>query len=122
MSTLKAKAGEARIKDVQISEDTLRVELLDARTLSVPLAWFPRLLHGTKSERGHWRLIGQGEGIHWPDLDEDISVDNLLTGQPSAESQASLRKWLEQRGRTKSSRRVQPNRALRRAPKKTRRD
>jgi hypothetical protein len=63
----------------------------------VPVVWYPRLLHGTTQERDNWRLIGQGEGIHWPDLDEDISVENLLEGTPSGESQRSLKRWLEER-------------------------
>jgi hypothetical protein len=87
----------ALAKDVQCSEDALTVELTDGRVISVPLAWYPRLLHGTAAERKHWRLIGNGRGIHWPDLDEDISVANLLFGKPSGESQKSLKAWLEQR-------------------------
>ena len=83
--------------DVFITDDTLSVELSDGRTLSVPLAWFPRLLHGSKEERGNWRLIGKGSGIHWPDLDEDISIEGLLLGQPSGESQSSFAKWLHSR-------------------------
>lgn len=83
---------------VTVSDDTLTVDLDDGRTLSVPLAWYPRLAHGNAIERGHWRLIGRGEGIHWPDLDEDISVDGLLAGQPSGESQRSLARWLAARG------------------------
>jgi len=63
----------------------------------VPLVWFPRLAHGTPAERANWRLIGGGVGIHWPDLDEDISVENLLAGKPSAESQSSFKRWLENR-------------------------
>ncbi len=69
----------------------------DQRTIAAPLAWFPRLLHSTGEERLHTRLIGQGEGIHWPDLDEDISVEALLAGRPSAESAASLKRWLASR-------------------------
>jgi hypothetical protein len=71
--------------------------LSDGRSISVPLTWYPRLLHGTLEERNNWRLIGNAEGIHWPDLDEDISVENLLRGQPSGESEGSFRKWLEHR-------------------------
>jgi hypothetical protein len=82
---------------VLVSEDTLTAELVDGRTVSVPLAWYPRLLHGSPAERANWRLIGTGNGIHWEALDEDISVDNLLLGQPSGESQESLRKWLSKR-------------------------
>jgi hypothetical protein len=82
---------------VAVSDEALVVELEDGRTLSVPLAWFPRLAHGTPAERGQWRLIGRGEGIHWPELDEDISVDGLLAGRPSGESQRSFARWLEAR-------------------------
>ncbi|MBT6158295.1 MAG: DUF2442 domain-containing protein [Planctomycetaceae bacterium] len=71
---------------VRISDETLSVDLSDGRAISVPIAWYPRLSHGTAEERDHWRLIGNGHGINWPHLDEDISVENLLTGQPSAES------------------------------------
>ena len=82
---------------VSVTDEALTVELADGRMLSVPLAWFPRLAHGTAEERSHWRWIGQGEGIHWPDLDEDISVAGLLAGRPSGESQRSLKQWLEHR-------------------------
>ena len=79
---------------VILTEDTLTVELSDGRSLSVPLAWFPRLVHATPVERRGWRLIGRGHGIHWEKLDEDISVEGLLAGRPSGESQASFKKWL----------------------------
>jgi hypothetical protein len=82
---------------VTVTEDTLDVELSDGRTLSVPLAWYPRPLHGTAAERQRWRLIGTGEGSHWPDLEEDISAESLLTGRPSSERPASLRRWLSAR-------------------------
>lgn len=82
---------------VVVTEDTVRVDLSDGRTISAPLAWYPRLLHGTKKERNNWRVIGKGYGIHWKDLDEDISIENLLLGQASGESQASLEKWLSMR-------------------------
>lgn len=85
------------IENLVVTEDTLTVDLNDGRTLSVPLAWFPRLLHGTPEERRNWRLIGKGHGIHWEDLDEDISVEGLLIGKSSGESQASFKKWLEGR-------------------------
>lgn len=77
--------------------DALVVELVDGRTLTVPLAWYPRLLHGTPAERAHWRLIGNGMGVHWPDLDEDISVEGLLAGRRSGETVASIKRWLEAR-------------------------
>ena len=82
---------------VTVTEDTLSVDLSDGRTISVPLAWFPRLLHATREERSNWRLIGKGQGIHWEDTDEDISVEGLLAGRPSGESQASFKKWLSGR-------------------------
>jgi len=94
MSTLTV---EAKAQKVMVTDDTLAVDLSDGRTISVPLAWFPRLLHGTPEERGNWRFIGEREGIHWPDLDEDISVENLLMGKPSGESQSSFKRWLEKR-------------------------
>ena len=89
--------SEARAQRVLVTEDTLVVELVDGRTISVPLTWYPRLAHGGQAERGHWRFIGEGEGIHWPDLDEDISVEGLLAGRRSGETQASLRRWFETR-------------------------
>ena len=75
----------------------MTAELSDGRTISVPLDWFPRLVHSTTEERRNWRFIGKGQGIHWPDLDEDISVEGLLAGRPSGESQGSLKRWLEAR-------------------------
>lgn len=86
---------------VRVTTDTLTVDLADGRSISVPLAWYPRLGDGTPAERAHWRLIGRGEAVHWPDLDEDISVDNLLTGARSGESAQSLTRWLESRGTAK---------------------
>lgn len=82
---------------VQFSEDSMIVRLDDGRALSVPLAWYPRLLQGTKAERENYELIGDGEGIHWPELDEDISVEGLLAGRRSAESTVSLARWSEKR-------------------------
>jgi hypothetical protein len=82
---------------VQVTVDTLTVDLADGRSISVPLAWYPRLAHGTPAERTNWRLIGRGEGIHWPDLDEDISVENLLNGARSGESQRSFKLWIAAR-------------------------
>lgn len=84
-------------ENVTVEEDSLCVDLSDGRTLSVPLAWFPRLLYASPVERQHWRLIGKGQGIHWEELDEDISVAGLLAGKPSGESQASLKNWLASR-------------------------
>lgn len=77
----------------------LTAELSDGRTISVPLAWYPRLLNATPKERSNWRLIGKGQGIHWNDLDEDVSVEGLLAGRHSGESQASFKRWLEDRAK-----------------------
>ena len=87
-----AAANSVTVTDVELVAD-----LDDGRTISVPLAWFPRLEHGTPSERANWRLITSGEGLHWPDLDEDISVVSLLVGRKSGEKPESLRRWLQDR-------------------------
>ena len=87
-----------RALSFSVTADRLEVVLDDGRTMAAPLAWFPRLVHGTEEERAHARLIGQGEGLHWPDLDEDVSVEALVAGRPSAESAASLKRWLAGRG------------------------
>jgi hypothetical protein len=97
MSTSTSETRSATALQAAVTDDTLTVDLSDGRTISAPLAWYPRLLHGTAEERGRWRLIGQGRGLHWPDLDEDISVENLLDGKPSGESQKSFTEWLERR-------------------------
>jgi hypothetical protein len=96
MGTLETERDNVALS-VFFSEDSLTVGLDDGRSLSVPLAWYPRLLHGTVAERENYELIGEGEGIHWPELDEDISVKGLLAGRPSAESAASLAKWRQRR-------------------------
>jgi hypothetical protein len=80
-----------------LNDDTLSVDLSDGRAISAPVTWFPRLSHGTARERNNWRLIAGGRGIHWPELDEDISVEGLLAGHASGESQTSLKKWLATR-------------------------
>lgn len=85
---------------VQVNDDSLTVQLSDGRTITVPLAWYPRLSHGTAEQRNNWQFIAGGRGIHWPDLDEDISIENLLSGKASGESQTSFKKWLERRTRT----------------------
>lgn len=97
MTTSAAETHAPTAERVMLSADTLSVDLSDGRTISVPLEWFPRLLHSTADERSKWRLIGKGHGIHWEDIDEDISVEGLLAGRPSAETQASFRKWLAER-------------------------
>jgi hypothetical protein len=97
MSTLAIEIRALEAQHVVVTEDTLAVELADGRTISAPIAWYPRLLHGSPEERNNWRLIGKGEGIHWPDLNEDISVENILLGKPSGESARSFKRWLESR-------------------------
>jgi hypothetical protein len=87
---------------VNFTDDAIVVRLDDGRTLSAPLAWHPRLLDGTIEERNHLALIGDGEGIHWPQLDEDISIEGLLAGRRSAETDHSLAQWLASR-RARSS-------------------
>ena len=93
VSTIEVRVPEA--EEVTVTEDTLTVELSDGRTISVPLDWYPRLVHATPEERNRWQLIGGGQGIHWPALDEDLSVEGLLAGRPSGESQRSFKQWLE---------------------------
>ncbi|MHC4636480.1 MAG: DUF2442 domain-containing protein [Planctomycetota bacterium] len=82
MNTLDIKPGE-RVKDVHFTEDTLSVDLIDGRTITVPLAWYPRLLHATPQQRRIWQVCGGGYGIHWPDIDEDLSTEGLLRGAPA---------------------------------------
>ena len=97
MSTLGTELRDALAQTVSVDDEALVVDLEDGRTITVPVVWFPRLAHGTPKERANWRLIGSGEGIHWPDLDEDISVESLLAGRRSGETQESLRRWLQGR-------------------------
>ena len=82
MTTSELKVG-ARVRDVRCTDDLLVVDLLDGRTISVPLAWYPRLLHATPEQRNRWELAGAGYGIHWPEVDEDLSVAGLLAGTPA---------------------------------------
>ena len=89
---------------ITVTEDTLSVDLSDGRTISVPLTWFPRLLSASPEERNNWRLIGKGHGIHWEDIDEDISIEGLLAGKPSGESQDSFKKWLGARSSSRTNR------------------
>lgn len=97
MTTLAVEIRPATARNVVVTEESVTVELDDGRTISVPVAWYPRLLHATPEERNNWRLIAKGDGIHWPDLDEDISIENILFGKPSGESQRSLKQWLDNR-------------------------
>lgn len=82
MSTSEPSPGE-RIVAVRLDENTLTADLADGRTISVPLAWFPRLLHATPAQRENWKISGGGFGIHWPDVDEDLSSTGLLRGAPA---------------------------------------
>jgi len=97
MSISAINMGALRATHVEVTEDTLTAELDDGRAISVPVAWYPRLQEATTAERENFRLIGKGEGIHWPDLDEDVSIENMLLGRPSGESEKSLGRWLESR-------------------------
>ena len=96
MSTLVTER-DVFAESVQFSDDSMTVNLDDGRSISIPLAWYPRLLHGSPPERTQFELIGDGEGIHWPALNEDISVEGLIAGKRSAESDASLARWLDKR-------------------------
>jgi hypothetical protein len=98
-----------KAEKVKVTKDTLIVDLSDGRTILVPLEWFPRLLNATISERNNWRLIGRGHGIHWEDIDEDLSVEGLLAGRPSGEGSQSFKKWLNQR-----QKRISANTTIRR--------
>ncbi len=101
---IELKLSDARAMDVQVTEDALTIDLDDARTISVPLVWYPRLWHGAPDERNNWEITGAGYGIHWPDLDEDISVKGLLIGFTSGESPESLKRWLDGREAQKKRR------------------
>jgi hypothetical protein len=95
MSTSKVEAPPtAFARAVRVTDEQLIVELTDGRELSVPLSWYPRLNHGSPDERARWEMIGRGDGIHWPDLDEDISVEGLLAGRRSGERRESIERWL----------------------------
>ena len=80
---ISAPAGDDRIKDVVVGDEVLRVVLMDGRAIEVPLRWYPRLWNATAEQRGHWEVCGGGYGIHWPDVDEDLSTEGLLRGAPA---------------------------------------
>lgn len=88
---------EVRAVRVTVTDDSLVVDLDDSRTISVPIGWYPRLANATSQERANFRLVGNGLGIHWPNLDEDIGVEGLLLGRKSSESPESFQRWLENR-------------------------
>jgi hypothetical protein len=97
LELLELKLSNAKAMAVRVTEDSLTVDLTDGRTISVPVVWFPRLSHGTPQERSNFKLVGGGESIHWPDLDEDIGVRTLLIGPGRGESPASFQRWLDGR-------------------------
>ncbi len=97
------KSLTAKIEDVGVDSDFVTFRLNDGRVISFPVTWSPRLLHGTIEERNHWELIGGGFGVHWPNLDEDISLAGVLLGLQSGESKKSFQRWLQQRKETVDS-------------------
>jgi hypothetical protein len=103
MTTLVIDSAAGRATAVRVTDDSLIVDLADGRTVFAPLAWYPRLLQGSPEERANHRFIGEGEGIHWPDLDEDVSVENILAGQASGEGAKSFERWLDARSRRAES-------------------
>ena len=109
---------DARAVRAKVTRDSLAVDLVDGRTVIAPLAWYPRLLHGSPAERARWRLFGKGVGIHWPDLDEDISVEGLLAGRASGESQRSLDNWLANRRPNQGAALDRGQRAIRPKPQR----
>jgi hypothetical protein len=119
MSTFIEANEPAVARNVRVTNRTLTVELRDGRSVSVPLEWYPRLVNATARERQRWELIGPGIGIHWPKVDEDISVEALLRGLPSGESPESLQRWLDSRRRP-ANRRLQPTKARQRTGAKRR--
>lgn len=97
MNSLAVEVQEARAQRVSVNEDSLIVDMVDGRTIIVPIAWYARLWHGTPEERSNLEISGDGTLIHWPDLDEDLSVSGILAGRRSGESQQSFKRWLEER-------------------------
>jgi len=97
MNTSTLEPPSACIQDIKITSSTLAIDLSDGRCISAPLVWYPRLLNASAKERNHWELIGEGDGIHWPDLDEDLSMDGIIQGRPSYETQKSFQRWLTER-------------------------
>ena len=94
MSTLTLTSSPTATR-LEVTDEVLSVSLSDGREVTVPIAWYPRLAHALAEHRAIWELVGGGHGIHWPELDEDISVENLLFGQPSGEGARSFSRWKE---------------------------
>lgn len=97
MSTSAIDVARPRAVAIRVDDSVLSVDLADGRTVSAPIGWYPRLSHATPAERGQWRLTGDGDGVHWPALEEDLSVESIVAGRPSAESASSLARWLAAR-------------------------
>ncbi len=95
MTSLVSEETQSKAEDILISADEMTLVLSDGKTKSVPLSFYPRLIHASQAERDNWQIIGQGEGIRWPDLDEDISVEGIVAGKRSGESRKSFQRWLE---------------------------
>lgn len=94
---LEVEIQQPRAQNIIITDASISIDLVDGRTIIAPLAWYPRLWHGTPDERSNFEIIGEGSIIHWPDLDEDLSVEGILMGRRSGESQESLKRWLGKR-------------------------
>lgn len=90
-SSTRNEIADIRVRDVTVTETELSVALMDGRTITVPLAWYPRLANATPAQRTHWETAGAGQGIHWPEIDEDLSAADLLRGVPSPRRSASWR-------------------------------
>src|SRR6266705_1651215 len=101
MTSLAAEKKEPRARSIAVTDEYLTVDLVDGRTIIVPVVWYPRLWHGTPAERNHFEIVGDGAYIHWPNLDEDLTVAGLLTGIPSVEKQETLKRWLKEREQKK---------------------
>ena len=106
---------EPRIEDVRVTQDEIVAHLADGRVISVPLAWSWRLSEATPKQRGHFRLIGSGQGVHWPELDEDISIEGMLHGIPARRPRSTVGQVRAVRDREPPNKRIQPTRAKRRA-------
>ena len=112
MNSLTVDIHSIRAQKVKVTVDELIVELSDGRTIAIPLAWYPRLMYATKRERNRWELIANGVGIHWHDIDEDISVEGIILGKPSYESQHSFSEWLKKRNKPSNRKKKLLTRAL----------
>ena len=95
MTSLVGEEKQSKAESVLINADELTVALSDGGAKSIPLSFYPRLVHASQEERDNWQIIGQGEGVRWPDLDEDISIEGILAGRRSGESRKSFQRWLE---------------------------